>query len=124
VRSFVKFAGPVPAPLQDNTIYEAAITTKASAKWLHAGCLPVLGGALAQDHLNQRTRCVGRILPDQVFRRTIEAALRTVGKGMLTLRQLPTLAFLLGHAQMSTKRPRIISDGSNLRDARLVMSRR
>lgn len=31
VRSFVKFAGHVPAPLQDYTNYEAAITTKTSA---------------------------------------------------------------------------------------------
>jgi molybdate transport system substrate-binding protein len=31
VRSFVKFAGWVPAPLQDYTNYEAAITTKAAA---------------------------------------------------------------------------------------------
>jgi ABC-type molybdate transport system substrate-binding protein len=31
VRTFVKFAGPVPAPLQDYTNYEAALTTKASS---------------------------------------------------------------------------------------------
>lgn len=31
VRTFVKFAGPVPAPLQDYTNYEAAVTAKASA---------------------------------------------------------------------------------------------
>jgi molybdate transport system substrate-binding protein len=30
VRSFVKFAGPVPVPLQDYTNYEAALTAKAS----------------------------------------------------------------------------------------------
>ncbi|HLH99104.1 MAG TPA: substrate-binding domain-containing protein [Xanthobacteraceae bacterium] len=31
VRTFVKFAGPVPAPLQDYTSYEAAVTAKAAA---------------------------------------------------------------------------------------------
>jgi molybdate transport system substrate-binding protein len=31
VRTFVKFAGPVPAPLQDYTSYEAAVTAKATA---------------------------------------------------------------------------------------------
>ena len=31
VRSFVKYAGPVPAPLQQYTNYEAAVTTKAAA---------------------------------------------------------------------------------------------
>ena len=31
VRTFVKFAGPVPAPLQDYTDYEAAVTAKAAA---------------------------------------------------------------------------------------------
>ena len=38
VRSFVKFAGPVPAPLQDHTNYEAALTAKASPEGRHEPC--------------------------------------------------------------------------------------
>jgi hypothetical protein len=48
VRGFVKFAGHVPAPLQDYINYQAAITTKASAS-------PSL-----TINLNQRNCCVRR----------------------------------------------------------------
>ena len=40
VRSFVKFAGPVPAPLQDYTNYEAALTATASPEGPARALLP------------------------------------------------------------------------------------
>jgi len=50
VRSFVKFAGPVPAPLQDYTNYEAAITTKGSASDAATARLQTIVSESAAQH--------------------------------------------------------------------------
>jgi molybdate transport system substrate-binding protein len=50
VRGFVKFAGPVPAPLQDYTNYEAAITTKVAAPNAAAALVRMIASADAARH--------------------------------------------------------------------------
>jgi molybdate transport system substrate-binding protein len=47
VRTFVKFAGPVPAPLQDYTSYEVALTSKASASGAALAFAQFIGGPAA-----------------------------------------------------------------------------
>jgi molybdate transport system substrate-binding protein len=49
VRTFVKFAGPVPAPLQDYTEYEVALTTKSASGAALAFAQFVAGTAAAQQ---------------------------------------------------------------------------
>jgi hypothetical protein len=48
VRSFVKFAGPVPAPLQDYTNYEAALTAKASPEGPARALLQAIANSAAR----------------------------------------------------------------------------
>jgi molybdate transport system substrate-binding protein len=50
IRPFVKFAGPVPAPLQDYTNYDAAVTTKATATSAAAALAQAIAGAAAAKH--------------------------------------------------------------------------
>jgi molybdate transport system substrate-binding protein len=50
VRSFVKFAGPVPAPLQDYTRYEVAITAKAQASPGVAALVRMITSGAAGKH--------------------------------------------------------------------------
>ena len=49
VRTFVKFAGPVPAPLQDYTAYEVALTAK-SASPAALAFAQFVGGPAAAQH--------------------------------------------------------------------------
>jgi molybdate transport system substrate-binding protein len=50
VRTFVKFAGPVPAPLQDFTNYEVALTTKASTSGAALALAQFIGSPAAAQH--------------------------------------------------------------------------
>lgn len=50
VRKFVKFAGHVPAPLQDYTNYEVAITTKVAASAAAAAFAQAIASAAAAQH--------------------------------------------------------------------------
>ena len=50
VRTFVKFAGPVPAPLQDYTNYEAALTTKAAESGAALALAQFIGSQAAAQH--------------------------------------------------------------------------
>jgi len=50
VRTFVKFAGPVPAPLQDYTNYEVALTTGAAESGAALALAQFIGGAAAAQH--------------------------------------------------------------------------
>jgi molybdate transport system substrate-binding protein len=50
VRTFVKFAGPVPAPLQDYTNYEVALTTKAAASGAALALAQFVGSEAAAQH--------------------------------------------------------------------------
>jgi molybdate transport system substrate-binding protein len=50
VRSFVKFAGYVPAPLQDYTNYEAAITTKVTAPAAASALVQMIASRAAAQH--------------------------------------------------------------------------
>jgi molybdate transport system substrate-binding protein len=50
VRTFVKFGGPVPAPLQDYTNYEAALTTKAAASGAALALAQFVGSQAAAQH--------------------------------------------------------------------------
>jgi molybdate transport system substrate-binding protein len=50
VRTFVKFAGPVPAPLQDYTSYEVALTTKAAASGAPLALAQFIGSQAAAQH--------------------------------------------------------------------------
>jgi molybdate transport system substrate-binding protein len=50
VRTFVKFAGPVPAPLQDYTNYEAALTTKAAETGAALALAQFIGSQAAAQH--------------------------------------------------------------------------
>jgi molybdate transport system substrate-binding protein len=50
VRTFVKFAGPVPAPLQDYTNYEVALTTKAAASGAALALAQFIGSQAAVQH--------------------------------------------------------------------------
>jgi molybdate transport system substrate-binding protein len=50
VRPFVKFAGPVPAPLQDYTSYEVALTTKASASGAALAFAQFISSPAAAQH--------------------------------------------------------------------------
>jgi molybdate transport system substrate-binding protein len=50
VRSYVKFAGPVPVPLQDYTNYDVAITAKASASPAVAAFAQAVASAGAAKH--------------------------------------------------------------------------
>jgi len=48
IRTFVKYGGPVPAPLQQYTNYDAAVTAKATAAEAAAGFVKFLASAEAQ----------------------------------------------------------------------------
>src|SRR5215469_3803177 len=50
VRTFVKFAGPVPAPLQDYTDYEAAVVAKAPAPEAALALAQYIGSQAAAQH--------------------------------------------------------------------------
>ena len=49
VRDYVTFAGPVPAPLQKYTIYQAAVTAKAAAPQAAAALVKMLGSASSAE---------------------------------------------------------------------------
>lgn len=53
VRPYVKYAGPVPAPLQKFTNYQAAVTSKASAAEPAAGFVKYLASAAAAERWKQ-----------------------------------------------------------------------
>jgi molybdate transport system substrate-binding protein len=50
VRTFVKFAGPVPAPLQDYTNYEVALTTKGTGSGAALALAQFIGSQAAAQH--------------------------------------------------------------------------
>jgi molybdate transport system substrate-binding protein len=50
VRSFVKFAGQVPAPLQDYTNYEAAVTSRVASPGPASALAQMIGSAGAAQH--------------------------------------------------------------------------
>jgi ABC-type molybdate transport system substrate-binding protein len=50
VRTFVKFAGPVPAPLQDYTNYEVALTAKAAESGAALALAQFIGSQTAAQH--------------------------------------------------------------------------
>ena len=50
VRSFVKFAGYVPTPLQDYTNYEAAISTKVAASAAATALAQMIASRAAAQH--------------------------------------------------------------------------
>jgi hypothetical protein len=50
VRTFVKFAGPIPAPLQDYTNYEVALTTNAAASGAPLALAQFIGSQAAAQH--------------------------------------------------------------------------
>jgi molybdate transport system substrate-binding protein len=50
VRTFVKFAGPVPAPLQDYTNYEVALTAKAAESGAALALAQFIGSQAAAQH--------------------------------------------------------------------------
>lgn len=50
VRTFVKFAGPVPAPLQDYTSYEVALTAKAGESGAALALAQFIGGQSAAEY--------------------------------------------------------------------------
>jgi molybdate transport system substrate-binding protein len=49
IRSFVKYVGPVPAPLQQYTNYEAAVTTKSAATEPATALVKMLAGPAAAE---------------------------------------------------------------------------
>jgi molybdate transport system substrate-binding protein len=60
VRTFVKFAGPVPAPLQDYTSYEVALTAKSASPAALAFAQYVAGQAAAQQWKTARMEPVAK----------------------------------------------------------------
>ena len=50
VRSFVKYAGPVPAPLQDYIYYEVAVTAKVAASTAATALAQMIASAGAAKH--------------------------------------------------------------------------